>query len=266
MLLAGRSPRIGKSSLPVPSPRIELHEDEVPELEVAVAGLLDVALGPVLRPAVEQDLRARAAQGPGTPIDQKFGPMPSRWMRSSGRPAIFFQMPDRLVVLVVDRRVQGRLRQPVAAVGDRLGDQVPGGVDRALFEVVAEGEVAVHLEERQVPRGLADLLDVERPHALLHADGTLVRRRLLAEEVGLERHHAGVDEQQVRVVQQQRCAGNDRVVALAEMGQEPAADLSGVHVLCAFSRRVRRSGVGWSAACDEALLWAAAAGPCSIWR
>jgi hypothetical protein len=33
-------------------------------------------------------------------------------------------------------------------------------LDRALLEVVAEGEVAVHLEERAVPGGLADLLDV----------------------------------------------------------------------------------------------------------
>jgi len=73
----------------------------------------------------------------------------------------------------------------------------------AFLEVVAEGEVAVHLEEGAVAAGLADLLDVAGAHTLLHAGGTLPRRRLLAQEVGLERHHAGADEQEVRVVIQQ---------------------------------------------------------------
>src|SRR6185295_3698066 len=39
-----------------------LHEDEVPELQVAVARARDVALRPELRPAVDEDLRAGAAR------------------------------------------------------------------------------------------------------------------------------------------------------------------------------------------------------------
>jgi hypothetical protein len=81
--------------------------------------------------------------------------------------------------------------------------------------------------------GLSDLLDVERADALLHTDRALVRRRLAPEEVGHERHHAGVDEQQVGIVEQQRGARDDGVVALLEVRDESAADLSGVHG-CAF--------------------------------
>ena len=58
---------------------------------------------------------------------------------------------------------------------------------------------------------LSDLLDVEGAHALLHARGAGERRRLLAEEVRLERDHAGVDEQQVGVVVDERRARHDGV-------------------------------------------------------
>src|SRR4029078_4871951 len=92
----------------------------------------------------------------------------------------------------------------------------PGELDGPRLEVVPEREVAVHLEERAVPGGLADLVDVEGAHALLDAGGPAVRRGLLAEEVRLEGHHPGVDEQQVRVVVQQWRAGDDGVPALPE--------------------------------------------------
>ena len=161
-----------------------------------------MSLGAVLLPAVDEQLGVRAARtgdphrpvvlGHAEPVDPVVGqagdPLPDR---------------DRLVVVEVDRDVQDRLVDAVAALGLRLGDQVPGSLDRAFLEVVAEGEVAVHLEERAVPVGLADLFDVERADALLDADRTRVRRRLLTEEVRHERHHAGVDEQQVGVVEQQ---------------------------------------------------------------
>ena len=52
---------------------------------------------------------------------------------------------------------------------------------------------------------LADLVDVEGADALLHARRTVEGRRLGPDEVLLERHHAGVDEQQGWIVVQQRC-------------------------------------------------------------
>ncbi len=53
---------------------------------------------------------------------------------------------------------------------ETLGDQLPGEADRAVLEVVAEGEVAQHLEEGQVPLVRADDVDVGGAKALLHRD------------------------------------------------------------------------------------------------
>ncbi len=77
--------------------------------------------------------------------------------------------------------------------------------------------------------GLAHLLDVEGADDLLHARRPRVRRRCLPEEVGLERHHARVDEQQGGIVKKQRRRRDDLVIAVGEEAQEPAADLGGVH-------------------------------------
>ena len=119
--------------------------------------------------------------------------------------------------------------EPVAAAVLRTGDQIPGVPDRLGFEVVAEGEVAVHLEERGMPGGLADLVDVEGPNALLHACCAVERRRLSSGEVPLEGHHAGIDEQQGGIVVQQRCGRHDFVVTGGEEIQEAAPNLGGFH-------------------------------------
>lgn len=59
-----------------------------------------------------------------------------------------------LVVLGIDRDQQAVLGQTIF-----LGDQIPGELDRALFEIVAERKVAEHLEEGVVPRGVADIVE-----------------------------------------------------------------------------------------------------------
>ena len=205
-----------------------LHEHQVPELEVAVLVDGRAALGAVLGPAVEVDLAARAAgaRHAHVPVVVELAAAGDPRLRDADRVA-----PDgeRLVVVLVDGGPDAVGVQAVAAVGLRRGDQLPGERDGALLEVVAEGEVAVHLEEGAVPRGLADLLDVTGAHALLHAGRPVPRRRLLAQEVRLEGHHAGVDEQQVRVVVDQRRGGDDGVAVLLEERQPATPDLCGFH-------------------------------------
>ncbi len=223
--------------------QLVLHEDEVPDLQVAVLELLghrgprgglELAVRAVLRAAVVEDLRARPARTGdahrpvvllGAELHDPLG----------RQPGDLHPQLERLVVARQDRRPQPVGLEAEAAVVDRLGDQVPAELDGAFLEVVAEGEVAAHLEERAVPGGLADVLDVGRAHALLHADRPWVRRGLLAEEVRLERHHAGVHEQQVRVVEEQRGRGHRPVrphgLVVLEVSHETAADLRGVHQL-----------------------------------
>ena len=221
--------------------QLVLHEHQVPDLEVAVLelrrhrhplGRLELALGAVLGATVVEDLRARTARSGNAhrPVVLLRPELDDPLGRQAGD---LHPQPERLVVAVQDRGPQPTLVQAPTAVALPLGDQLPRELDGAFLEVVAEGEVAAHLEERAVPRRLADVLDVGRAHALLDADGAVVGRGLLAEEERLERHHPGVDEQQVGVVGKQRrrghCSvGTDRGVVL-EVSHEPPSDLRGVH-------------------------------------
>src|SRR5256885_4375988 len=86
-----------------------------------------------------------------------------------------------------------------------FGDELPRELDRVALEVIAKREVAEHLEERVVPRGVADLLEVvvlaACSHAFLHRRGAPTARwLLLAEEYFLELDHARVRKQQRRIV------------------------------------------------------------------
>src|SRR5690606_23680882 len=186
------------------------------------------ALPAVVRAAVVVDLRARAARAGHThvPVVVRGGAVLDPVLRDAGDLA-----PQRrcLGIVLVDRHPQPALVEPVATVGLRLGDQVPRVLDGAFLEVVAEREVARHLEERVVPGGLADLVDVAGTHALLHAGRARVRRRSLAQEVGLELHHACIDEQQVRVVQDTRRAGALAGSTCGEILQAAFSDLMCLH-------------------------------------
>ena len=95
------------------------------------------------------------------------------------------------------------------------------------LEVLADREVAEHLEEREVPRGVADVLDVGRAKALLAARQQRRGRRLEAQEVALERVHSRRREQH-RLVEgrrNQRCGRQALVAALLEEPQEGLTDL-----------------------------------------
>ena len=79
-----------------------------------------------------------------------------------------------------------------------LGDELPGEVGGAVLEVLAHGEVAQHLEEREVARAEADLVDVRRPEALLDVVRSLAEAS--PEEVRLQRLHARRRQEHGRVV------------------------------------------------------------------
>ena len=220
-----------------------LHEDQVPDLQEPVLVHDRAAVRPVLRAAVDVDLAARPARSGNAHVpvvvQQPAALDPLRLQAGDVLP-----QRGRLVVGVQHGDPDLVRVEAVAAAVDRAGDQVPGELDRLGLEVVAEGEVAVHLEEGAVPGGLADLLDVQGADALLHAGRPVEGRRLDAGEVRLERHHAGVDEQQGGVVVEQRCGGHHLVAAGGEEVQEAAPDLGGFHDR--WSLRGVRMAAGYS--------------------
>src|SRR5204862_3751310 len=87
----------------------------------------------------------------------------------------------RLVVGLVDRG-------PEAIGGElvHLGEELPREGDGVLLEVIAEGEIAQHLEERVMPRRVADVLEVvvlaAGTEAALRGRRAAVRTLVLAEE------------------------------------------------------------------------------------
>ena len=129
----------------------------------------------------------------------------------------------------------------VERIANSVLDEVRDGL---LLEVVTEGEVAAHLEERAVPDGLADLFDVRgRTHfCTLVARG--LRRRFAGGQVRDERHHARHGEEQRRV---RRHQGRRRYHGMALFLEEvePAADnLVGFHGACVLPSKVQTARAG----------------------
>ena len=109
--------------------------------------------------------------------------------------------------------------EPILGQAEFLGDEAPGELDRALLEIVAEGEVAEHLEEGVVARRVADILEVVVLAA--GADAFLRRHRGREErlldpgEDVLELIHPRIGEHQGRVVARHEARGGHDLVPFA---------------------------------------------------
>ncbi len=203
-----------------------LHEDEIPDLDETVAvGVRRTgrAAGNVVAVVVE-DFRAGAA-GAGVahrPEIVGAGDAQDFPVRQAGD---LLPQIEGVVVVDINRDQQLLGRDRVI-----LGDQLPGERDGALLEVVAEREIAEHLEEGVVARGIADIVEVvvlaAGAHAFLRRGGAHVRALLQAGEDVLELHHAGIGEHQRRVVaRHQRRGRHDLVVVAGEEIEEAFADI-----------------------------------------
>ena len=121
---------------------------------------------------------------------------------------------------------------PVPVELQPVPDELGGEVDRTVLEVLAEREVAEHLEERQVVGVEPDLVDVRRPEALLRGRRQRRGRRLAAEEERHLRLHPGGRQQRRAVVRarDERRRRAAQVALLLEEGEEALADLGrGAH-------------------------------------
>ncbi len=135
--------------------------------------------------------------------------------------------PDlgRLIVVAVHGEPQpGRVEL------QRAREEIPGEADGIALEIVPEGEVSEHLEERVVPRRIAHVLQIvvlaPRADATLAGCRPHVVAAVLPQKHILELDHTGVGEQQRRVIPgDERARGHDRMAALTEKLQEGAPDI-----------------------------------------
>ena len=207
---------------------------------------LSVVAGPVtvrpeLRTPVVVQLRARPARagGPGLPEVVLAAEQHDALVgHAHGPPAL-----DRLLVRTeAELLVPAEHRDPDAleleAESLGRGGQLERELDRPLLEVVADREVAEHLEERQVTLGQADVLDIGGSKRLLAGGQARRGRLLLAAEVGLEGLHAGGGEQHAGVVgaRNERCRGHARVFVRLEERQESLPDFRSLHRLSSLRR------------------------------
>ncbi len=205
---------------------LELHEDQVPDLDEAVAIGIRAARRAArnLVAMVVEDLRAGTA-GTGIahgPEVVAGGDADDLLLRQScdAVPEI-----EGVVVLGIDGDQEAILRQAELA-----RDQIPGQLDRMLLEIVAEGEIAQHLEEGVVARRIADILQVvvlaAGAHAFLRRGGAAVVALLGPGEDVLELHHPGIGEHQGRIVaRHERTRGHDGVSVGREIVEKAPANV-----------------------------------------
>ena len=214
---------------------VELHEDQVPELEPARAALGVVrdalrALGEV-GAAIEVDLAARAARsGVGHPpevaVVARVDVAPDRHSVRRQPDLVAPDLAGDLIILV------GRRGQALRRDAEVPGQEVPRVVDRVTLEVVAEAPVAEHLEERVVARRPADLLEVvvlagDAQDALV-VDRPGVVALLDAGQDVLELDHPGVREEERRVAGRNEAGTrHGGVAAFREELDEASTDLGG---------------------------------------
>ena len=168
---------------------VELHEHQVPKL--------DEPAGAVVRPLLLPK-----------PDDALFGhayvPAP---------------MAEGFVVVRVDG-----YPEPLRRELQHGGGELPRPGDDLLLEVIADAEVAQHLEEGEVGV-VSHGIDVGGAKALLGGNEPAAGRLLGAGEVGLEGHHAGAGEQQRGVAcRHQRGAGHPQMATLLKEGEIGRAD------------------------------------------
>src|SRR3984893_98632 len=241
----------------------ELHEHQVPDLDEAVAFGLCRA-GRTTRdvcPMIVKDFRAGGAGAQLAHLPEMVGPRDAHEL-VAGKPGDFLPQLERVIVIDEDRHQQAIERQP-----EFLGDEIPGKLDGALLEIVAEGEVAEHLEEGVVARCVADVVEIivlaAGAHAFLGAHRARIGALLEAGEDVLELHHPRIGEHEGRIVARHQRGGRHHLVSVAgeivEKARSDFVDAAHVRRLPLFgTRRCRiahwRSALA-STCCAPALLF-----------
>ncbi|MNG70408.1 hypothetical protein D3C79_287930 [compost metagenome] len=153
---------------------VELHENDVPDLDVTIAILFRAAwrATPDVIAVIVEDLGARAAWAGIAHLPEVVGREGRALIVADTDNAfcrhanLFLPDVEGFVIGLIDGHPQPFFRQvkPVFT-----GQQFPRVADGIVFEIVAEAEVAQHFKERMVTRGITDVLQIVMLTARTHA-------------------------------------------------------------------------------------------------
>ena len=169
-----------------------LIENQVPQLKVAVSAGINVAthgLGAVGRTTIVVPFAAGAGGTwlAGIP-EVLFAGKTNNMTRIHAD--LFRQDVECFFILFPDGHPHALTVEAVLAFRLITREQIPCEVDRAFLEVVAEGEVTVHLEEGTVASGSSNVIDVIGTNALLNRCCPGPGRRFNPDDVGNKRNHS----------------------------------------------------------------------------
>ncbi len=222
---------------------VELDENQVPNLDAArVAGVDERTLRITRGREIDVQLAARTAGAGVAHHPEIIGLVAVDDVDGGVEPGFLeedFPMVVRFLVELA-RLVEARGGKPCVKARGRQSpaahDQLPGPLDRFLFEIIAEAPVAEHLEKGVVIGVEPDVVEVVMlapgADAFLGVGGARrsVGGPLLAEEDGHELVHAGVGEEEIRRVGQEGGGGHDGVLFLAKEIEKGLANFGGGHL------------------------------------
>ena len=183
---------------------VELAEYQIPYFYIAVAVAANVAVrlaAALFRSTVKVDLRTRTA-GAGTVFPEV--------VFSAQTNHVVFCHADLLGPHVIGFVVifENRNIQLICRHFQHLGEKFPCPCDCFDLEVIAEREVAQHLEIGAVTCGLTDTFNIRCTDTLLTGRHTGIRRNCLSQKIFFQRCHTGIDQQQSLIpLRYQRKAG-----------------------------------------------------------
>ena len=205
---------------------LELHEHQVPDLNEAVA----LGLGRARWTArdvgamVVKDFRAGAA-GPELAHLPEIIRAGDADDFALGQARDLLPQIERLVVVDENGDYQAIERQ-----AELLGNEIPRKLDGAVLEVITEREIAEHLEEGVMARGIAHIVEIvvlaTGAHAFLRGRRARIGPLLETGKDVLELHHSRIGKHQRRVIaRHERRRRHDRVTVLREIVEKARSDL-----------------------------------------
>ena len=209
---------------------IELHEHQVPDLDVTVTIVIRRArraTGHIGAVIVENFAAGTAGSGISHRPEIIFFPKPGK---SIGIHTDLID-PDAggLVIVFKDRYPQFFCRNPQC-----LCEEFPGELYRVTFEVVAKAEVTQHFKKGVVARGVANVFEIvvlaACAHAALRGRRPQITAFLIAKKHVLELNHARIGKKQRGIVaRHQGRTRNDLVSPFTKEFEECVAQLIAGH-------------------------------------